>query len=106
MSAPKNYHMMTLKDLVERIATRRSLKSVRTWVYAKEKDGSLTPAEVKKVKTAIQCVTIMKQIQKYNLAVNELESFDTVRFYAVDEMEYLLRTGYDTAQKSFRDEGM
>ncbi|CAI1715452.1 hypothetical protein [Serratia quinivorans] len=106
MSNAKNYHTMTLKALVEHMTDRKNYLAVQNWCWAKERRGELTPEEVKKIKTAISAITIMKRIQKYNKSVNELESFETVRFYAVDEMEYLLRTGYDTAQKSFRDEGM
>jgi hypothetical protein len=106
MSAPKNYHTMTLKELVEHMTDRKNYLAVQNWCWAKERRGELTPEEVKKIKTAITAITIMRRIQKYNRMVNELESFETVRFYAVDEMEYLFRTGYDAAQKSFRDEGM
>lgn len=104
----KDYASLSLKELVELMADRKYSKqhAIQVWTRAKEKEGKLTPAEVKKLKTATTAITIMKQIQKYNRMVNELESFETVRFYAVDEMEYLLRTGYDAAQKSFRDEGM
>jgi hypothetical protein len=106
MSKPKNYHTMTLKELVEHMSDRRNHKAVQNWCLAKNRRGELTPEAVNKIKAAVSAITIMKRIQKYNKVVNELESFDTVRFYAVDEMEYLLRTGYDAAQKSFRDEGM
>ncbi|WP_037431058.1 hypothetical protein [Serratia plymuthica] len=105
MSAPKNYGDLTQRELVDRMASRRtSVKCLQAWLYAHERAGDVSTEKLNKIRAAISCYTLTRRIQKYHKAVDAIGELDVVRFWGIDEPEFSLRKG--SLNKQPREDGM